>query len=210
LKASHAEAQNRKGRKADKGVFSCGSLRLAVFAGGWLFFSTFGVPALEPQTGSGSGDASASRNAVNSAKVSGDRPVSSHASARPSEKAPALKQISIFPASITLVGPSAAQRLLLQGLFEDGHVEDLTSQVRLSSSKPGVASIENGFVRPIADGQARVVAAFQGHQAEAQVEVKDSNAPLVWSFRNQVLPVMTKMGCSSGACARRGWSPRRA
>jgi hypothetical protein len=32
------------------------------------------------------------------------------------------------------------------------------------------------------------------------VQVKDSSVPFVWSFRNHVLPVMTKMGCNSGAC----------
>ena len=162
-----------------------------------MFFSTFSLLALETQTRSDSGP-SASRNAASSTKAPGTAvtPVASHLSTKP----PTLKQISILPASITLTGPSAAQRLLVQGLFEDGHEEDLTSRAKLSSSKPAVASIENGFVRPMADGQARVVAAFQGHQAEAQVEVKDSSTPLVWSFRNQVLPVMTKMGCNSGAC----------
>jgi hypothetical protein len=126
------------------------------------------------------------------------RPVASHSSAKPS----ALKQISILPASITLDGPSAAQRLLVEGLFEDGHEEDLTPQsgAKVTSSKPDLASVENGFVRPVADGHATVVAAFQGRQAVAQVEIKNSHALLVWSFRNQVLPVMTKMGCNSGAC----------
>jgi hypothetical protein len=30
--------------------------------------------------------------------------------------------------------------------------------------------------------------------------VKDSRAPFNWSFRNHVIPVMTKMGCNQGAC----------
>jgi hypothetical protein len=117
-----------------------------------------------------------------------------------SPKLATLKRISILPASVTLAGPAASQRLLVQASFDDGHEEDLTSQAKLSSSKPEVASVENGFVGPVSDGQARIIATFHGHQAEAHVEVKDSHASLVWSFRNQVLPVMTKMGCNSGAC----------
>jgi hypothetical protein len=157
---------------------------------------------LYSQVGPGGGKPAASRNPANSTKppASKIRSVLSDSSARPSSKTAALKQVFILPASITLGAPGAQQRLLVEGLFGDGHEEDLTAQVRLSSSKPNVASVKNGFVYPVADGQAKVVATFQGHQAEEQVEVKDSSAPVVWSFRNQVLPVMTKMGCNSGAC----------
>src|SRR5215470_10247936 len=47
------------------------------------------------------------------------RPVASRSSA----KSPTLRQISILPASITLDGPSASQRLLVEGVFEDGRME---------------------------------------------------------------------------------------
>ena len=36
--------------------------------------------------------------------------------------------------------------------------------------------------------------------ATVSVRVKDSHAPFTWSFRNHVIPVMTKMGCNQGAC----------
>ena len=32
------------------------------------------------------------------------------------------------------------------------------------------------------------------------MRVKDAHAPFTWSFRNHVIPVLTKMGCNSGAC----------
>src|SRR5207248_3123063 len=39
-----------------------------------------------------------------------------------------------------------------------------------------------------------------GHAATAQVQVKNASTPVVWSFRNHVLPAMTKAGCNSGTC----------
>ena len=30
--------------------------------------------------------------------------------------------------------------------------------------------------------------------------MKNSHAPFTWSFRNDVIPVMTKVGCNQGAC----------
>ena len=130
----------------------------------------------------------------------GIQPVASHPPVQSSAKIAALKQVSILPSSVSLTGPAASQRFLVEALFSDGHEEDVTTRAILSVSHPGVATVREGLVQPLADGQMKVRASFQGHQAEAQVEVKDSRAPRVWSFRNQVLPVMTKMSCNSGAC----------
>ena len=50
------------------------------------------------------------------------------------------------------------------------------------------------------DGAATITAAANGRTATATVHVKSAHAPFTWSFRNDVIPVLTKMGCNSGAC----------
>ncbi len=50
------------------------------------------------------------------------------------------------------------------------------------------------------DGDAAITAAAHGRSATATVRVKGSQAPFTWSFRNDVIPVMTKVGCNQGAC----------
>jgi hypothetical protein len=113
----------------------------------------------------------------------------------------ALRQIRILPSSIILNGSRASQRFLVEGEFADGHSEDVTSKAKLSCSNLQVAALDpQHLVRPKTDGEAGLEADFQGHHATAQVEVKNASAPVVWSFRNHVLPVMTKVGCNSGAC----------
>jgi hypothetical protein len=42
--------------------------------------------------------------------------------------------------------------------------------------------------------------ASAGEGPERAFAGADANRPAAWSFRNHVLPVMTKMGCNSGAC----------
>ena len=112
-----------------------------------------------------------------------------------------MRQIRILPSSITLSGPRASQRFLIEGEFEDGHWEDVTSKAKFSCSNLQVAAVDpQHLVQPKADGEASLEADFQGHHARAQVEVKNASAPVIWSFRNHVLPVMTKVGCNSGAC----------
>src|SRR6185312_11695062 len=49
-------------------------------------------------------------------------------------------------------------------------------------------------------GEATITALVQGHRASAALSVKNYSIALPWSFRNDVLPVMTKMGCNSGPC----------
>ena len=112
-----------------------------------------------------------------------------------------LTRIEILPSSISIMGPRYNQRLLVEGTFADGHQEELTPQATLAISNPKVAIVDkDNFALPQGDGQATITATLQGHRAIATVNVKDFAAATVWSFRNDVLPVMTKMGCNSGPC----------
>ncbi len=113
----------------------------------------------------------------------------------------ALTRVEILPASIELIGPRYSQRLVVEGTFADGHQEDLTSQARIVSSDGEIAVVDkDDFVVPRADGRATIAAAVEGHRASAPLDVRDYSKITPWSFRNDVLPVMTKVGCNSGPC----------
>jgi hypothetical protein len=55
-------------------------------------------------------------------------------------------------------------------------------------------------VCPQRDGQATITATIRGLRATAPLTIKDYSSAKIWSFRNDVIPVMTKMGCNSGPC----------
>jgi len=115
--------------------------------------------------------------------------------------APAFAQtLAILPSSLELSGPEARQQLLAQATLA-GHQEDWTHHAAWSSSDAKIASVDDhGSVRPVADGEARIIARARGVTASVTVRVKGSHAAFQWSFRNHVIPVMTKMGCNQGAC----------
>jgi hypothetical protein len=109
--------------------------------------------------------------------------------------------LRILPSEISLTGPNARQRLLV--LAEEGGqvVGDWTSKAQLTSSNPAVASIDKGpFVQPTGDGEAVLTAEVDGLKATAKVKVRGTKEAFSWSFRNHVIPVLTKVGCNSGAC----------
>ena len=111
-----------------------------------------------------------------------------------------LAKIEILPAAITISGSHYDQRLVVEGTYTDGHQEDLTAQATFAISNPKVARITNDFAIAQSDGQGTVTATVHGHRASVPVRVENFTAPAGWSFRNDVQPVLTKMGCNSGPC----------
>jgi Protein of unknown function (DUF1553)/Protein of unknown function (DUF1549)/Bacterial Ig-like domain (group 2) len=112
-----------------------------------------------------------------------------------------LAKISILPSSVSITGPHYGQRVVVEGIFADGHQEDLTSQATMAIANSAVASLDSDKnVRPVGDGETTITATLQGRSASAPLKVADYSTATTWSFRNDVLPVMTKVGCNSGPC----------
>ncbi len=110
------------------------------------------------------------------------------------------QQLAVLPAAVDLTGPEARQQLIVEATLGN-HQEDWTAAAAWSSSDPKIATVdEHGTVRPAGDGEAQITARAMGASATATVRVKDAHAPFTWSFRNHVIPTMTKMGCNQGAC----------
>ncbi|HYW44782.1 MAG TPA: DUF1549 domain-containing protein [Bryobacteraceae bacterium] len=114
---------------------------------------------------------------------------------------PAFAQkLAVLPPSVELTGPEARQQLIAEATVGERQ-EDWTRSAEWSSSDPKIAAVdEHGLVRPAGDGEARITARAKGIAATVTVQVKDARAPFTWSFRNHVIPVLTKMGCNQGAC----------
>ncbi len=112
-----------------------------------------------------------------------------------------LKKITILPPSLDFVGPHNSQRFVVEGTFADGHEEELTSRTAVAVSDVSVAKVDaGGVVFPLHDGRATITATIRGLRATAPLTIRDYSTATNWSFRNDVLPVMTKMGCNSGPC----------
>ena len=110
------------------------------------------------------------------------------------------QKLAVLPPSVDLFGPEAKQQLVAEASLPD-HQEDWTNATEWSSSEPKIATVDkHGLVRPVADGEATITAQAKGISASVRVRVKNSHASFAWSFRNDVIPVMTKMGCNQGAC----------
>jgi hypothetical protein len=104
--------------------------------------------------------------------------------------------ITILPPTVTLSTPESRQQLIAEATINN-HQEDWTAKVKWLSSNPAVATVDaSGQVKPISDGEASISAG----KTSIKVHVTGARANFTWNFRNNVIPVMTKVGCNQGAC----------
>jgi hypothetical protein len=109
--------------------------------------------------------------------------------------------LTILPADVTLSGPHATQRLLVLTEDKGQIVGERTYQAKFTSAHPAVATVDAaGIVRAAGDGETTITAVVEGKQTTVKVTVRKTKAPFTWSFRNHVIPMLTRAGCNSGAC----------
>ncbi|MEZ6111217.1 MAG: Ig-like domain-containing protein [Pirellulaceae bacterium] len=104
--------------------------------------------------------------------------------------------------SFVVAGRDAAQQLVVTGSYDSGQTRDLTRAVKYTASPDGIVTVdENGYVRPVAEGEATIhVASPEGPDATTKVKVTNIEQDLPVNFPNQIVPVFTKYGCNSGGC----------
>ncbi len=113
----------------------------------------------------------------------------------------ATAELKVLPPAVVLTGPHATQRLLVVTAAAGRATADLTAQAKLTSSHPAVVKVDaDGTLRAVADGEATITATHGQQQAAIKVKVIKTKTPFTWDFRNHVIPVLTRLGCNSGAC----------
>jgi hypothetical protein len=107
----------------------------------------------------------------------------------------------LLPTAATLDGPHSSARFLVESRSHSKFVADRTSEARFVIDKTAVATVStDGRVRPLGDGQATLTATLGERSFTATITVKNFDTDEAWSFRNHVVPVITRAGCNSGAC----------
>lgn len=115
---------------------------------------------------------------------------------------PASQQLTLSPKDSTpsLSLKSEGEQLLISAVTPDGLVVDVTRQVVFSSESELVIVDSTGWVTPLKDGtdKLRVSLGTNSFQIPCVVSGAESVRPI--SFRNDVVPQLTRAGCNGGAC----------
>ena len=107
----------------------------------------------------------------------------------------------ILPDQTVLRGSGARQQLLVELRAGGAFVGSQTDDATFASANPAVATVDRtGMVTAVGDGKATIRATVLGRTVTTTIDVERASAPYPVSFRNHVVPVMTKAGCNSGPC----------
>jgi hypothetical protein len=108
--------------------------------------------------------------------------------------------LAVFPSRLELRGPVHVGRLLVQRPSGSEVAEQLTADLKWTTSDSKVAECKDGVVTPQGNGRAVITVEQAGKKGTAEVVVTEFDKPHAWSFRNDVLPVLAKSSCNMGAC----------
>jgi hypothetical protein len=109
-------------------------------------------------------------------------------------------RIDVYPPDVRLNTQRDNQRVIVVASRDDGVTLDITGDATIKLSQEGIARLESHTLHPVADGSATLVAEYQGHQAEASIQVVDATVDRPISFHLDVMPVLMRAGCNSGGC----------
>lgn len=107
---------------------------------------------------------------------------------------------TLLAGSGAIDGSYGLQTLSAVATLPDGSSLDVTDTAQLSSSNPAVLKIENGVALPVGDGEAEVIAHYNGQSARAKLTVRNTRTDADLDFQNHITPILLKYGCNGTAC----------
>jgi len=117
----------------------------------------------------------------------------------PTPSVPVAKVLRISPEAFTIT-PDDLGLQLLAAEVDGGTPRDVTSQVEWTIEPSGVAAIEpKGYLRPIRDGVVTVRAKMADSVASVKITL-ESRSTRPWDFAEDVVPILTRLGCNTGSC----------
>lgn len=105
------------------------------------------------------------------------------------------------PASVTLTHPERPHSILVRAHTKGGYDIDLTADTKFQSANEQIAKVDaTGWIQPIASGETTITAQAGDRTTTVKVTVKLPGKPIDVSFRNDIMPILSKAGCNAGAC----------
>ncbi len=102
---------------------------------------------------------------------------------------------------IVLRSRDARQQVYVTASYSSGQLRDHTRKVQYSAEPAGIVNVDaTGLVTPIKDGDATLKVTGNGLNVSTPVHVEGVENQVPINFKNQIVPIFTKLGCNSGGC----------
>ncbi|MBL8797792.1 MAG: DUF1553 domain-containing protein [Planctomycetia bacterium] len=112
-----------------------------------------------------------------------------------------VQSLSIWPEKVVLRSADQFQQLLVTAHHANGGLRDVTAQASYRASDTRLIRVDaQGMLFPLANGVTELAAEFQGKTVKLAVTVEGAERERPIHFANEVMPILTKFGCNTGAC----------
>lgn len=110
-------------------------------------------------------------------------------------------ELDVRPPAITLDQPELSQQILVTTTSTDGKLLDRTREARYQVLDPAIVKVdEHGRVQPRTDGSTQIEVHVDQESFVLPVTVEGFANPRAVSFRDEIVPILSKAGCNSGSC----------
>ena len=113
---------------------------------------------------------------------------------------PAQKRLTVYPRRVTLDSGTDTHRLVAQTITTQGITVDVSRALDVQFDPAGIAAFREGKLIPLANGEATATVRHNSMSATVKVTVQNATFQPPVSFRMDVIPILTRSGCNSGAC----------
>lgn len=110
------------------------------------------------------------------------------------------ESLRIYPEQIDIHPLNPRQHVVVTLTDERGLTRDVTAEAKLTLEHAELARWQSNALTSLASGSTRLTVEHAGLSATAAVKVTHDNKALTPSFQNEVIPVLTRYGCSAGGC----------
>jgi hypothetical protein len=112
------------------------------------------------------------------------------------------KALQVQPDKLTLNGPRATAQLIVNAVYADGTVRDLThlADFKLEGADALISIDAERYIAAKKNGTGTLTISAGGQTAKIPVNVQNLDKPYPVSFRNDVIASLNVGGCNSGAC----------
>src|SRR4051794_29110546 len=109
-------------------------------------------------------------------------------------------KLHVYPAEISLTTMRDSQSVIVKAEYADGITRDVTDKVTWKLDHEDRVTRSGNLLRPKADGDAKLMVAFESQAADVPIPVKQAAVDPPISFKLDVMPVFMRAGCNVGSC----------
>ena len=108
--------------------------------------------------------------------------------------------LDVFPAAVSISSARDRQTIVAQIRHSDGITNDVSDQLQCEIENPELAKFNAGAFVGIQNGTTNAKIRCENFEVIVPIEIKNvTNDPAI-SFKNDIIPIFSKVGCNAGSC----------